>query len=92
MTASRSRLLLTCAATAGAAVLAAATATAPALTVRATPKRITAAGVGAVKLGATYTSLRAAGLEDVETRRAFVHSTRSVIDPGGQKIDATDKL
>jgi hypothetical protein len=90
MNASRSRLLLTCAATAGAAVLA--TATAPALTVRATPKRITAAGVGAVKLGATYTSLRAAGLEDVETRRAFVHSTRSVIDPGGQKIDATDKL
>ncbi|MEA2139867.1 MAG: hypothetical protein QOG56_3017, partial [Solirubrobacteraceae bacterium] len=60
MTASRSRLLLACAATAGAAVLA--TATAPALTVRATPKRITAAGVGAVKLGATYTSLRAAGL------------------------------
>ncbi len=28
----------------------------------ATPKKITAAGVGAVKLGATYTSLRAAGL------------------------------
>ena len=35
---------------------------APAIGVRATPKKITPAGVGAVKLGATYTSLRAAGL------------------------------
>jgi hypothetical protein len=39
------------------------TAGASALTQRAaTPKKITAAGAGAVKLGATYTSLRAAGL------------------------------
>ncbi|HEV7807624.1 MAG TPA: hypothetical protein VGO80_17525 [Solirubrobacteraceae bacterium] len=60
MIASRSRLLLTGAATAVATVVVAATA--PALTVRAMPKRITALGVGAVKLGATYTSLRAAGL------------------------------
>jgi hypothetical protein len=37
------------------------TAAASALTARATPQKITAAGVGAVKLGKTYTSLRAAG-------------------------------
>jgi len=34
---------------------------APALTTRATPQKITAAGVGVVTLGKTYTSLRAAG-------------------------------
>jgi hypothetical protein len=60
MTASRSRLLLTLAVTIGAVVLG--TAVAPALTTRATPKRITAAGVGSVKLGATYLQLRAKGL------------------------------
>ena len=60
MIASRSRLLVACAATAGAVALGAAGA--PALTVRATPKKITPAGVGAVKLGKTYTQLRAAGL------------------------------
>jgi hypothetical protein len=49
-----------CYATAGAVALGAAAA--PALTIRATPKKITAAGVGAVKLGKTYTSLRNAGL------------------------------
>ena len=59
MTASRSRLLLTCA-VAGATVAGAAVA--PALGVRATPQKITAEGVGAVRLGATYTALRAAGL------------------------------
>ena len=53
--------MLVVAATA-AAVSALSASIAPALTVRATPKRITATGVGAVKLGATYTSLRAAGL------------------------------
>ena len=59
MTRARSRLLLTCAATA-AAILG--TAVAPALTVRATPRKITARGADAVKVGATYTALRAAGL------------------------------
>jgi pimeloyl-ACP methyl ester carboxylesterase len=33
-----------------------------------------------------------AALQDIETRRAFVHTARSVIDAGGQRIDATDKL
>lgn len=60
MTASRSRLLAACAATA--AVVALGAAGASALTVRATPKKITPAGVGAVKLGMTYTQLRTAGL------------------------------
>jgi hypothetical protein len=55
-----SRLLLICAASA--AAVAVAVATAPALTVRATPKQITASGVGAVKLGRTHGSLHAAGL------------------------------
>jgi hypothetical protein len=61
MTASRSRMLVTIlAATAGATALG--SAVAPALTVRATPKQITAAGVGGVKLGRTHSSLHAAGL------------------------------
>ena len=60
MTASRSPLLVTFAVTVVAVALGAAVA--PALTVRATPKRITAAGVGSVKLGSTYTKLRASGL------------------------------
>lgn len=55
---SRLRLLAACTVTA----VALTAAVAPALTVRATPKKITPAGVGAVKLGALYTKLRAAGL------------------------------
>ncbi|HWH93978.1 MAG TPA: alpha/beta fold hydrolase [Baekduia sp.] len=31
-------------------------------------------------------------LGDGEARRAFVHTARSVIDPAGQRIDATDRL
>jgi hypothetical protein len=58
--ASGTRMLVACSVTAAAVALGAVAA--PALTVRATPKKITAAGVGAVKLGKTYTSLRAAGL------------------------------
>src|SRR5436190_19435964 len=58
--ASGTRIRVASAATAAAVALGAAAA--PALTVRATPKKITAAGVGAVKLGKTYTSLRNAGL------------------------------
>jgi hypothetical protein len=53
------RLLLACAT--AAAVAAPCAAVASALTSRATPQRITAAGVGAVKLGKTYASLHAAG-------------------------------
>lgn len=44
------------------AAVALGTAVAPALTVRAAPKKITAAGVGAVTLGKTYRQLRDAGL------------------------------
>ncbi|MGH2943985.1 MAG: alpha/beta fold hydrolase [Solirubrobacteraceae bacterium] len=33
-----------------------------------------------------------ASLQDIEARRAFVHTARSVIDVGGQRIDATDRL
>lgn len=33
-----------------------------------------------------------ASLHDVEARRAFVHTARSVIDVGGQLVDATDRL
>ena len=58
MPASRARLLAACTVIA----LALGAAVAPALTVRATPKKITAAGVGSVKLGSLYTKLRAAGL------------------------------
>ena len=33
-----------------------------------------------------------ASLADVGARRAFVHTARSVIDPGGQRVDARDRL
>jgi pimeloyl-ACP methyl ester carboxylesterase len=33
-----------------------------------------------------------ASLQDIEARRAFVHTARSVIDVGGQRVDATDRL
>ena len=33
-----------------------------------------------------------ASLGDAEARQAFVHTIRSVIDPGGQRISATDRL
>jgi pimeloyl-ACP methyl ester carboxylesterase len=33
-----------------------------------------------------------ASLHDIEARRAFVHTARSVIDVGGQRVNATDKL
>jgi pimeloyl-ACP methyl ester carboxylesterase len=33
-----------------------------------------------------------ASLQDIETRRAFVHTARSVIDVHGQRVDATEKL
>ncbi|HEV2786084.1 MAG TPA: alpha/beta fold hydrolase [Solirubrobacteraceae bacterium] len=33
-----------------------------------------------------------ASLQDIEARRAFVHTARSVIDVGGQRVNATDKL
>ncbi len=33
-----------------------------------------------------------ASLQDAQSRHAFVHTARSVIDSGGQRIDATDKL
>jgi pimeloyl-ACP methyl ester carboxylesterase len=33
-----------------------------------------------------------ASLNDLGARRAFVHTARSVIDPGGQRVDARDRL
>ena len=33
-----------------------------------------------------------ASLQDIEARRAFVHTARSVIDAGGQRVNAIDKL
>ena len=33
-----------------------------------------------------------ASLNDMEARQAFVHTARSVIDVGGQRVDATDRL
>lgn len=33
-----------------------------------------------------------ASLQDLDARRAFVHTARSVIDVGGQRVNATDKL
>ena len=33
-----------------------------------------------------------ASLADADARRAFLHTARSVIDPGGQRVDATDRL
>ena len=33
-----------------------------------------------------------ASLQDIEARRAFVHTARSVIDINGQRVNATDKL
>ncbi len=33
-----------------------------------------------------------ASLQEIEARRAFVHTARSVIDVYGQRVDATDKL
>jgi pimeloyl-ACP methyl ester carboxylesterase len=33
-----------------------------------------------------------ASLADSETRHAFIHTLRAVIDPGGQRINATDRL
>jgi len=31
-------------------------------------------------------------LADADTRRAFIHTLRSVVDPTGQRVDATDRL
>jgi pimeloyl-ACP methyl ester carboxylesterase len=45
------------------------------------------AGSGLAEIAAGFASL-----QDVETRRAFVHTARSVIDFGGQRVDATHKL
>jgi pimeloyl-ACP methyl ester carboxylesterase len=33
-----------------------------------------------------------ATLANGDSRRAFLHTLRSVIDPGGQRVDATDRL
>ena len=37
-------------------------------------------------------ALGIASLNDLGARRAFVHTARSVIDPGGQRVDARDRL
>jgi pimeloyl-ACP methyl ester carboxylesterase len=33
-----------------------------------------------------------ASLSDGETRAAFVHTLRTIVDPGGQRVDASDRL
>jgi pimeloyl-ACP methyl ester carboxylesterase len=33
-----------------------------------------------------------ASLGDIETRQAFIHTVRSIIDPGGQRVSARDRL
>ncbi|HVF77970.1 MAG TPA: alpha/beta hydrolase [Solirubrobacteraceae bacterium] len=47
-----------------------------------------------LRIGADITAMAAgfASLQDIEARRAFVHTARSVIDIGGRRVSATDKL
>ena len=47
-----------------------------------------------LSLGADISAMATgfASLNDIEARRAFVHTARSVIDLGGQRVNATDKL
>jgi pimeloyl-ACP methyl ester carboxylesterase len=47
-----------------------------------------------VRLGSDAGAMAAgfASLQDFEARRAFVHTARAVIDAGGQRVNATDKL
>jgi pimeloyl-ACP methyl ester carboxylesterase len=47
-----------------------------------------------LRAGSDLTSMAQgfASLQDIEARRAFVHTARSVIDIGGQRVNATDKL
>ncbi len=52
---------------------------------------MSAAGVRAGS-GLTEVATGFASLSDVDARRAFVHTARSVIDFGGQRIDASDRL
>ena len=47
-----------------------------------------------LRVGADISAMAAgfASLRDIEARRAFVHTARSVIDISGQRVSATDKL
>ena len=47
-----------------------------------------------VRFGADIAAMASgvASLQDIEARRAFVHTARSVIDISGQRVSATDKL
>jgi pimeloyl-ACP methyl ester carboxylesterase len=47
-----------------------------------------------VRVGSDLAAMAAgfASLQDIEARRAFVHTARAVIDVGGQRVNATDKL
>jgi pimeloyl-ACP methyl ester carboxylesterase len=38
------------------------------------------------------TALGLASLSDPRARRAFLHTARSIIDPSGQRVSATDRL
>ena len=51
-------------------------------------------GLVGLRLGSDIASIATgmASLQDVEARRAFVHTARSVIDVGGQLVNATDRL
>lgn len=47
-----------------------------------------------LRIGSDIAAMAAgfASLQDIEARRAFVHTARSVIDINGQRVNATDKL
>jgi pimeloyl-ACP methyl ester carboxylesterase len=47
-----------------------------------------------VRLGSDVAAMATgfASLQDIEARRAFVQTARAVIDAGGQRVNATDKL
>jgi pimeloyl-ACP methyl ester carboxylesterase len=47
-----------------------------------------------VRVGSDLAAMAAgfASLQDIVARRAFVHTARAVIDVGGQRVNATDKL
>ena len=53
-----------------------------------------AAGRVGVRAGADLGQIAAGivSLAELGARRAFVHTARSVIDPGGQRVDARDRL
>jgi pimeloyl-ACP methyl ester carboxylesterase len=52
---------------------------------------LSAAGLR-TRADARGTALGLASLADARARRAFLHTARSIIDPSGQRVSATDRL